>query len=268
MDLPLKGKNILVTGVSRPMGIGACLARTLAQRGANVAVHGFAAYDKKLGYADANTDFARELVRELTQDGYNVKCLEFSDLAQSGEPQRVVQGASECLGYIDGMVLNHAYSTSAPIGEWTDEHIMAHLRVNVCASMLMIQEFSRQLPEGVRGSVTLFTSGQYLGPMIDEIAYAVSKDATIGLCKQSAAALAPQGITVNCVNPGPTDTGYSFGSAHEAVARMFPCGRWGTPEDAARLVCFLQSDEARWITGQVIASEGGFRRDVTELPND
>ncbi|XTZ14577.1 SDR family oxidoreductase [Micromonospora echinospora] len=70
----------------------------------------------------------------------------------------------------------------------------------------------------------------------------------------------PRGITVNCVNPGPTDTGYAPPEAHAAVARQFPGGRWGTPDDAARLVAFLCSPEARWITGQVIDSEGGFHR--------
>jgi len=72
--------------------------------------------------------------------------------------------------------------------------------------------------------------------------------------------LAPKNVRVNCINPGPTDTGYLNGEAYEEVARMFPSGRWGTTEDAAKLVQFLYSDHASWITGQIIASEGGFRR--------
>ena len=78
--------------------------------------------------------------------------------------------------------------------------------------------------------------------------------------RQVSVALAPKNIRVNCINPGPTDTGYLEGSAYEGVARMFPSGRWGTPDDAAKLVQFLHSEHALWITGQNIASEGGFRR--------
>ena len=96
--------------------------------------------------------------------------------------------------------------------------------------------------------------------MTGEIPYAVSKAAEANLCRQAAAALARQNIQVNCVNPGPTDTGYLSGEAHAQVAQAFPLGKWGMPEDAARLVHFLQSEEARWITGQVISSEGGFQR--------
>ena len=69
-----------------------------------------------------------------------------------------------------------------------------------------------------------------------------------------------RGITVNCINPGPVDTGYAQGAVHAQVAAMFPAGRWGQPDDVARLVAWLVSDEAAWITGQVLNSEGGFRR--------
>jgi 3-oxoacyl-[acyl-carrier protein] reductase len=98
--------------------------------------------------------------------------------------------------------------------------------------------------------------------MTEEIAYAVSKDAIVGLCRQAAVALAPKGVRVNCVNPGPTDTGYlqPGSDLYQEVAHRFPSGRWGTPEDVARLVLFLHSDAAEWITGQIIASEGGFQR--------
>ncbi len=71
-------------------------------------------------------------------------------------------------------------------------------------------------------------------------------------------ALADRGITVNTVNPGPTDTGWGIGEHDPAF--VMPFGRWGEPDDAARLVAWLCSDDAQWITGQVIDSEGGFRR--------
>ena len=108
-------------------------------------------------------------------------------------------------------------------------------------------------------AITLFTSGQYLGPMTNEIAYCVSKEAIICLCKQTSYLLGDKNIRVNCINPGPNDTGYCFGEDHESVAKMFPSGHWGTPDDAADLVLFLHSSYAKWITGQIIASEGGFK---------
>lgn len=250
MELSLRGKSILVTGVSRAMGIGAEIARTLANAGARVICHGYQKYDADMRYPDAGSGFALAPGCDFIPP---------SDLSVAGAPEAVVRAASALCGHIDGIALNHAYSTFAKLGEWTEAHIDAHLRVNVTAAMLMIQEFARQLPDGARGAITLFTSGQYRGPMTGEIAYAVSKAAIIGLCKQASCALADKDIQVNCINPGPTDTGYLTGEAYDNVANRFPLGKWGMPVDAARLVHFLQSDYSRWITGEVIASDGGFR---------
>ena len=108
------------------------------------------------------------------------------------------------------------------------------------------------------------TSGQDLGPMTGEVAYAASKAALASITKTLADQLADRRITLNTVNPGPVDTGYAAFAdqpdVHEIVRRHFPQGRWGTPDDPARLIAWLVTDEAAWITGQVINSEGGFRR--------
>ncbi len=118
----------------------------------------------------------------------------------------------------------------------------------------------KQHTHNIKAAITLFTSGQYLGPMPNEIAYAVSKEAIRGLSIQASAALAKENIRVNCVNPGPNDTGYLKGEEYKRIAKMFPSGKWGTPEDTANLLLFLHSEYGDWITGQVIASEGGFQR--------
>ena len=110
------------------------------------------------------------------------------------------------------------------------------------------------------GSVVLMTSGQGLGPMPEEIAYCTAKAALAGITPSLAAGLAERGIRLNTVNPGPVDTGYMDAETLRTVDAMFPCGRTGRPEDAARLICWLLTDEASWVTGQVINSEGGFRR--------
>ena len=96
--------------------------------------------------------------------------------------------------------------------------------------------------------------------MTGEVAYAASKGALASITKTLAEHLSAQHITVYTINPGPVDTGYVTSEVHEAVRRHFPLGRWGVPDDPARLIAWLATDDAAWITGQVINSEGGFRR--------
>jgi 3-oxoacyl-[acyl-carrier protein] reductase len=96
--------------------------------------------------------------------------------------------------------------------------------------------------------------------MENEIAYAATKGAVDALTISLAAELAPKGITVNAVNPGPTDTGWMNQELKEELLKKFPQGSIGQPEDTAKLVSFLASKEAEWITGEIINSEGGFKR--------
>jgi 3-oxoacyl-[acyl-carrier protein] reductase len=111
---------------------------------------------------------------------------------------------------------------------------------------------------GVR-RVVLFTTGVHREPMPTEIPYAASKAAVQGLTSTFAAALAPQGATVNCVNPGPNDTGWADARTRAHIAARMPLApRWGTPPDAAGLVAFLLSEDAGWITGQTIDADGGW----------
>ena len=254
-SLSLKNKNILITGVSRPSGIGTAIAKTCVRAGANVIIHGNPNYDAEREYSDASDSFYTDLAEE-----YNLRAIAPSDLSIPDERAKVITRARESLGYLDGLILNHAYSVNADLFDCTAENIDNHFNINVRASMLMIRAFAKQVDCDRGGVITLFTSGQYLGAMTDEIAYAVSKEAIRGLCTQAAAALAPHNIRVNCINPGATDTNYLTGEAYQRVAKMFPARRWGTPEDAAKLVHFLHSNYASWIKGQTIASEGGFQR--------
>jgi 3-oxoacyl-[acyl-carrier protein] reductase len=257
----LDGKKILITGVSRPIGIGATLAKRLAEAGAIIAIHGFSDYDMTVGVSkSAMANGTEILAKQSVDSGLNITAITTGDLMIPGVAEKVVEEAAEKLGGLDGLVLNHAYSTYGEMGDWTPEHIDPHLLVNVRASMMMIQAFVNQADITKENAITLFTSGQYLGPMINEIAYSVSKEAIICLCRQTSYLLADKNIRVNCINPGPVDTGYCFDEAHEAVAKMFPSGRWGTPDDTADLLLFLHSGYAKWITGQVIAGEGGFNR--------
>lgn len=257
-SIRLDGKRILVTGVSRPVGIGATLAKRLAEAGAAVAVHGFSDYDMTVHHAESVMQNGTEkIAKQLSDAGLNVTAIMSSDLERPGTAETAVEEAMAKLGGLDGLILNHAYSTHAEIGQWTPEHIDPHLLVNVRAAMLMIQSFAAQVDTTKDNAITLFTSGQYLSPMVSEIAYCVSKEAIICLCRQTSRLLGDKSIRVNCVNPGPNDTGYCFGEVYESVAKKFPSGRWGTPDDTADLVLFLHSSYAKWITGQIIASDGG-----------
>jgi 3-oxoacyl-[acyl-carrier protein] reductase len=96
--------------------------------------------------------------------------------------------------------------------------------------------------------------------MSDELAYSATKGAIEAFTRGVAPAVAPKGITVNAVNPGPTDSGWITPELRDVLLTRFPMGRLGTPEDAARLVVWLASSDAGWVTGQVIHSEGGFNR--------
>ena len=247
--MDLSGKNALATGVSRRVGIGFAIARRLQGAGAKVFVQGWTQHDVEQGYAEPEGTEA--VAREL-----GVEHLE-ADFADADAPARVIAAARAALGPLDILVVNHARSGSGHLAELTAEQLDAFLHENVRASILLVKEFAAQ-HEGNAGRVVLMTSGIHKEPMTGELAYAVSKGALLVATSTLADELADRSITVNCVNPGPTDTGWGLAEV-DPVGRM-PAGRWGEPDDAARLIAWLCSDDARWLTGQVIDSEGGFRR--------
>jgi len=258
-SIRLDGKKILITGVSRPLGIGATLAKRFAEAGAAVAVHGFSDYDLTVGNHLSSMQNGTEVVaKQLNDLGLSVTVITPSDLETPGNAEKVVEEATDKLGWLDGLTLNHCYGTHIEIGKWTAEDIDTHLHVNIRASMMMLQSFVDQVDTTKDNAITLFTSGQYLSPMTSEIAYCVAKEAIICLCRQAACLLGDKNIRVNCINPGPNDTGYCFGEVYESIAKKFPSGRWGIPDDTADLALFLHSDYSKWITGQVIASDSGF----------
>lgn len=254
-------RTALVTGVSRPNGIAAAVARRLAAAGHDLTLSGFAAYDAEIY---GSTDRTGELVGELRATGARVDYLA-ADLADPAEPGRLVAAAIETHGRLDTLVAVHAHSTQTPLDTVTATEIDRHLHANVRGTLLLVQAYAAAYTGGRPlgddgGRVVLFSSGQRLGAMPGELAYIASKGAIEALTLSLSDALADRGVTVNAVNPGPVDTGYLSGADFEQVRRAFPAGRWGTPDGTARLVGWLCSPDAGWITGQVIDSEGGFRR--------
>jgi 3-oxoacyl-[acyl-carrier protein] reductase len=247
--MKLARRSALVTGVSRRAGIGFAIARRLQEAGAQVFIQGWTPHDVEQEYAEP--EGTERVAAEL-----GVEHIE-ADFAEPDAPARVVAAACAALGPLDTLVVNHARSGSGRLGELTAADLDAFLHENVRASLLLVKEFAAQF-EGDAGRVVLMTSGIHREPMTGELAYAVSKGALLVATQTLADELADRGITVNCINPGPTDTGW--GLADVDPATRMPAGRWGEPDDAARLVAWLCSDDARWITGQTIDSEGGFRR--------
>ncbi|WP_157734400.1 MULTISPECIES: SDR family oxidoreductase [Frankia] len=261
--LPLRGRAALVTGVSRRAGIGYATARRLAALGATLFLHHYTPHDRDQpwGADPGGPQAVIDGVAAARGDGQAaVHHLEL-DLAVAEAPEQVVNSARDAVGHLDILVCNHARSGGdGPLGTLDAAMLDAHWAVNTRSTILLAQAFAAQHDGRRGGRIIVMTSGQDLGPMRDEVAYAASKGALASITRTLADHLADQAITVNAVNPGPVDTGYAAPELYAAVRRRFPRQRWGTPDDPARLVAWLATDDAAWITGQTINTEGGFRR--------
>jgi 3-oxoacyl-[acyl-carrier protein] reductase len=236
-----------VTGVSRGEGIGFAIARRLVADGFAVFTQGWAAHDESQPWGAGKVPLREGFAGHLE-----------ADLADPEAPDAVLAAARIALGHVDVLVANHAASVGGTLEELTAASIDAALVVNVRATLLLVKAFAAGF-ESDDGRVVLLTSGQGRGPMAAELPYAASKAALSGVVLSLSDHLGKRGITVNAVNPGPTDTGWAPEEVVARVAAAMPRGRWGTPDDAARLVAWLASEESGWVTGQVIDSDGGFR---------
>jgi 3-oxoacyl-[acyl-carrier protein] reductase len=252
----LHGRVALVTGASRRGAIGAAICRALAAAGADVAFTHWSAFDASMPWG-ADADGPAGLQAEIEGLGRRALAIEM-DLSVPDAAERTLD-AAERLGPLTILVNNAAYSTSGPWDELDAETLDRHYEVNVRAMALLSVGFGRRF-QGGPGRIINLSSGQSQGPMPSELAYVATKGAIEAFTLSLSAALGPRGITVNAVNPGPTDSGWMDAELKEFLLPRFPFGRLGQPEDVARLIAFLASDESGWITGQVIHSEGGFLR--------
>jgi 3-oxoacyl-[acyl-carrier protein] reductase len=254
----LRGRVALVTGVGRRRGIGSAVCRALASRGADVVLSYWGAYDREMPWA-SDEDEPEALLGELRAAGVGAEGVEI-DLSGSDSARLLLDAAEEGLGRPSILVNTAAVSTRAGFEALDAETLDAHYAVNVRAMALLSVGFARRYPGGPGGRIVNFSSGQSLGPMPEELAYVATKGAIEAFTRTLAVEIGHKGITVNAVNPGPTDTGWMSEELEREITPKFALGRIGEPEDAARLVAFLAGDEAAWITGQVIHSEGGFFR--------
>jgi 3-oxoacyl-[acyl-carrier protein] reductase len=245
-------RRVLLTGVGRAASIAHGIAETLADRGWDLALAAFGEYDREAGYGGAPDDVDR-LLEAVRARGANAVRIE-ADLADPGAPARLVGEAARSLGGLDAMILSHSYSVDSSILDTTIERFDRHFAVNARASWLLIKAFAELDPARERGRILALTSDH----VVHNLPYGASKGALDRIVVAAAGELGHLGITANLVNPGPIDTGWMDDATRTTLTARQPTGRLGLPVDTAQLVAFLVSDEAGWITGQLITSDGGF----------
>jgi len=251
----LDGKNALITGAGRLAGIGAAIARELAAGGANIFITYYRPYDAAQPWTSTD-DEPQQLLAELGTLGVQAAGQEV-DLSRPEAAAHLFDKANAALGPIHILVNNAAHSENGGIDTLDADTLDRHYAVNVRAVALLCHEFVRRFPAGATGRIINLTSGQGVGPMPDELAYATSKGAVEAFTVSLSAAVARQGITVNAVDPGATDSGWITPQIKAALEEIIPLGRVARPEDAAHLVRFLASPAGGYITGQIIHSRGG-----------
>ncbi|MCI0394812.1 MAG: SDR family oxidoreductase [Chloroflexi bacterium] len=252
----LTGKVALVTGASRRVGIGAAIAQSLAAAGADVFITYYRPYDTLMPWG-SRPDEVDDLLLRLQGYGVRAAGLE-ADLADPTVPARLFEHVEQTFGWVDILVNNATHDEEVGLEDSTAEMLDRHYAVNVRGALLLCREFVRRYHGRPGGRIVNLTSGQGLSPMPGNLPYAATKGAIDAATFSLAPALAAKGITINAVDPGPTDTGWMSQELRQELEQRAPFGRIGLPEDAAQLVCFLASDEAGWITGQIIRSRGGF----------
>lgn len=247
-----KPKSIaLITGVSNDTGIGAAVCRKLAQQ----------EIDIFFTHWQAEPNFPERFRSEITKLGVRCEFMEV-DLAQRDVEAAILAHVTSVIGFPTILINNAAHSIDSNYMDLTGKVLDDHYMVNMRATFLLSTEFAKGFQQtGLNdGRIVNLTSGQEQGPMPGNLAYAATKGAISAFTSSLSAEIAELGITVNAVNPGPTDTSWMDDEIRDYLRPKFGLGRIGTPEDAAKVIAFLASTEGAWITGQVIHSEGGFLR--------
>jgi 3-oxoacyl-[acyl-carrier protein] reductase len=245
-------RTALVTGVGRRRGIGAAIARGLAEDGWDLALSHWPPYDDRVGLERSAGD-VDELAGQVRALGRSVVLLP-GDLEQPEQAAALVGLAASDLGPVSGLVLSHCESVDSGFLDTSVESFDRHYAVNVRASWLLVAALGRQLPPA-GGRVVALTSDHTVG----NLPYGASKGALDRLVLAAAHELADRRLLANVVNPGPVDTGWMDDRTREELTARTPAGRLGTPDDIADLVRFLFSDRGSWINGQLLYSNGGFR---------
>lgn len=255
MQLILKGKRAIITGVSRKKGIGAAIAKAFAIHGADLLLVSWSNYDKLMpwGYSDGEL---QETIAEIKSHGVQCEVFEV-DLSRPEAPKLIFSKMKEKFGSVEILVNNAVADREADIFSISEEILNQHFSVNVNANIFLSAEFVRCFKGPQGGRIINLTSGQGLSPMPNSLPYAMSKAAIEALTLSLSETAGARGITVNAIDPGPTDTGWMDKALLTELSLKSPFNRVGLPSDAANLAVFLASNESGWITGQIIRSRGG-----------
>jgi 3-oxoacyl-[acyl-carrier protein] reductase len=225
---------------------------TLARAGWDVGLSCWRPYDRETGPASADRE-PLDLVEELRDLGIRAELAE-ADLSDPAAPTHLFDELEGRLGHFTALVAAHCRDIELPLLGTPAEEFDRHFAVNARSVALLVQELARRLP-GDDGRVVAFTSDA----LTDNVPYGVSKGALEKIVRAAAVELGPRGIRANCINPGPTETGWMSPELRTEICRGTPLGRASTPQDSAELVAFLLSKEGGWITGQLLHSNGGLQ---------
>jgi 3-oxoacyl-[acyl-carrier protein] reductase len=246
----LAGKVAIVTGASK--GIGAAIAKALGAAGAAVVVN----------YASSK-EGAQRVVAEITAKGGKALAVQ-GDVAKAADVQRLFAETKKAFGAPDVLVNNAGIYAFEPLENVTEDEFHREFNTNVLGPILTIQEAVKHFgPDG--GSVINISSVASTSAPANSVAYSATKGAVDTIARVLAKELGARKIRVNTIAPGGVDTEGTRSSgiigsdfAKQIVADT-PLGRFGQPEDIARVAVFLASDNARWLTGERITASGGLR---------
>lgn len=241
----------VITGIGRANSIAHAIAEVLAADGWDLALATWSEYDRstELGWS---TEDLPDLIERLHDLGARTMVVD-ANLAAVETPDLIFERVNAVLGSARALVLSHSQSVESSVLDTSVESFDRHFAVNARAAWLMIRAYVNQAGT---------TGGRIVALTSDHVAYnmpyGASKGALDRIVLAAARECAHLGISANLINPGPVDTGWMDDETREELRGRQPTGRLGTPQDTARLIRFLVSDEARWVTGQLVKSDGGF----------
>ncbi len=271
----LAGRVVVVTGANNPHGIGAATARAFAVCGAKVFVTYLRLDPAQRGVSAQAAAAAREpgdelyhvlrgesaqhLVDEAAAAGQTLVAEEIDLRRGRTAAVEVFDAVERRLGPCDVLVNCAAqYADTDTTDTVSETDFDETFAVNTRAPLLLTQEFARRFrTRGASYGRIVNFSTDAAHSFVGQVTYGASKAATEALTRSAARELGPAGITVNAVAPGPVQTSYIPADAEADLVTRLPLGRVGTPDDIARVVVFLASENAAWITGQVLRLDGG-----------
>lgn len=242
----LEGKVAVVTGASR--GIGRAIALELAARKATVIIN-----------YNGSGERAEQVKQEITEQGGKAEAFQ-CNVADFKQCVDFIGKVIKDFGRIDILVNNAGVTRDGLLMRMSEEDFDQVIQVNLKGTFHTIRAASRQMLKQKSGRIINMSSVVGICGNAGQVNYAASKAGVIGVTKSAAKELASRGITVNAVAPGFIDTEMTAvlsEAVKEASIKQIPLGRFGKPEDIAKTVAFLASEEAGYITGQVIQVDGG-----------